>query len=220
MKNILIIDDDEAFMKAVCTVLKNKARLTTVNSRSEFYKFIDQEVYDLIITDYKMNFWDGLEVVQFIRKKYPKLPVIILSAFADKEMAIKCANFKIHKILEKPFELSDLYSAIDEAFALSSRSANALAYGPVTLHDEHYYVRIDSAQIQLTETEFKIFKLLVLNIEKIVERHEFKKTIWDELVVAPNVLDTHLLNLKKKLPLLKERIKNTRGKGYFLAAYV
>lgn len=79
-KRILIVDDEESIRLLLTTTLKTfDYDVDTVKSGLEAVKRIDEKVYDLIITDYRMPEMDGLELTKKIKSSHPAIPVLIIT---------------------------------------------------------------------------------------------------------------------------------------------
>lgn len=218
---ILAIDDDLAFLRTLQSVLKPTAYVRVANNRNNFIEAFRAEAFDVIITDYKMNLWSGLDLIEYVQEQDRTLPIIIVSGVADKGMAIKCSNLQVHRIIEKPIQLDELHDAIQSAFSRKRKllTVVGLTFGPLKLYEDTFIVENNLSRVRLTETEFNILKILVENVERRVDRCVFEKRLWGNNRVCEHTLDTHLFNLKRKLPLLKAFLKNIRGHGYLLSEF-
>gem|GEM_PF-4345528 len=69
-------------------------------------------------------------------------------------------------------------------------------------------------EIQLTGTEFRILHAFVCADGKRISREEIVRLVWGSANMSPNLFDTHLMNLRKKIPELNTHLRAVRGKGY------
>ncbi len=119
-KKILIIDDEELFLKPLTkflTLMKYQVNIATDGSYG-----IDLQnsiKFDLIITDLKMKNLNGIEVINFLSKKYPETKIIVVSAYVNSEeyadMIKEIKNNKYVKALfQKPVIFDELLAKIKE----------------------------------------------------------------------------------------------------------
>ena len=73
-----------------------------------------------------------------------------------------------------------------------------------------------AGNFELTEVEFKIVSYMLSQRGRWISRVELIEQVWGKSSISRNVLDTHLTNLKRKVPNLRDAIKVVRGRGYLL----
>ncbi|MFH0985262.1 MAG: response regulator [Candidatus Omnitrophota bacterium] len=114
---ILFVDDEEDllwFLKRTYQPLGYET--LTAGSGLEALKIVEEcgEKINLVILDLKMPGMGGIEVLKSIRRHYPKLPVIILTAFCDREQ--ECEDLGIEAFIKKPYSLKELDIVIERVF--------------------------------------------------------------------------------------------------------
>ncbi len=77
-------------------------------------KALESESVDLVVTDLKMPVMDGFEFLSRMRKTYPDIPVIVISAFINSEAERKLSSLGVSHYFEKPFDLEDLVNWIQK----------------------------------------------------------------------------------------------------------
>ncbi|MBU0504812.1 MAG: response regulator [bacterium] len=114
-KKIVLIDDEEDFLELMTTMLEfHNYDVTAYSQADQFVAKLDEETYDLVVTDLLMPVMTGFEVLENIRAKesYKKIPAIVLTAKrlnGDEQKLIKKYG---GQVLEKPFEPQALVSKI------------------------------------------------------------------------------------------------------------
>ncbi|MBQ8637612.1 MAG: response regulator [Lachnospiraceae bacterium] len=86
---------------------------------------------DLIITDIRMARVDGIEAVREVRKQFPRVPVIMMSAYDDKEYLKSALDLQVRGYLEKPFTLEQVQEAVKRVIDFineKKQTANAVGY--------------------------------------------------------------------------------------------
>ncbi len=117
-KSILVIDDDPGMLRALSKVLSGEgATVTCANWAGDGFDILtkrDKQI-DLVITDLRMPFLNGITVVYAIHELFPTLPVIVLTAFATREARAACLDQGAVAFLEKPIESPELVAAVKKA---------------------------------------------------------------------------------------------------------
>ncbi len=116
MSEILLVEDDRAMARALDLLLAPRGRVTVVRTFGAARKALTASGYDLIITDHELPGGSGLEVFALVPET---TPVIVITAFATKQIAIQSVNAHAFGFLEKPFDPAELLALVDSA--LSSR---------------------------------------------------------------------------------------------------
>jgi len=229
---IVLIDDDPSFLRAMAVSLRHLGEVHCLSGSQSLFEVVKDA--DLVITDYKVSPMDGREIIRRLRVSSPGLPVILVTAFATKEVVIEAANMHAFAILEKPFDIGEMENvarrALDSAdprrpsVARTAADSGGGAVASPSLADslndgihlcwESLTARLGETSVRLTDIEFRILALLRMNPGRRVPRDVFVHEIWGTKRISENALDTHLGNLKKKIPQLRERIQVIRGKGY------
>ena len=104
-KYILILDDDDFFLKSVERVLKfNGFNLLTASTCKQAFELCSIYDFCVIISDYKMPDMNGLEFLQKIKQLYPHVVLIMLTAVSDVNIAIDAINdIGIFKFIVRTF---------------------------------------------------------------------------------------------------------------------
>lgn len=108
---ILYVDDDKLLTSTFSTLMKVEGYRDVVvfNNPLEAVEYLKTETPDLIISDFLMPEMNGLEFLREAKKVYPEVSMILLTAYADKENAIKTINeIGVYKYIEKPWDNDDL----------------------------------------------------------------------------------------------------------------
>ncbi|UBM63496.1 sigma-54 dependent transcriptional regulator [Candidatus Sulfidibacterium hydrothermale] len=107
--SILLIDDEPAQITSIKAFLKRRHyRVFTAGSGVEAMKILNNEMIDLVFTDFRMPDMNGLEVVKAIKAFNPEIPVIVITAFSDTEEAVNVMKEGAFDYLPKPVDLDEL----------------------------------------------------------------------------------------------------------------
>ncbi|GAB6182464.1 response regulator [Thermodesulfovibrio hydrogeniphilus] len=114
--NVLLVDDEEQFLKVVSQRLGMRGlKLETATSGDEAIKKTDQRDFDAIILDLVMPGKSGIEVLKEIRSKHPDLQIIILTGHGSVEAGVEAIKEGAMDFLQKPVDIEKLLEKISEA---------------------------------------------------------------------------------------------------------
>jgi DNA-binding response OmpR family regulator len=206
---ILIIDDDIEFTSQLQKSLsKSYGCIKSKNSLTEARGCIQSESFDILLLDYDLGVGTGFEILETLQTLTEKPKVIFMTSYGTKELAIDSINLGINKFLNKPFRIDSLKKMINELSIKETQDC-------ISFSNKNFSIKYNEESISLTEVEFNIFQFLCENKNQIITNEDLHFHIYKEEVKVKNALQTHLSNLKKKLPSnLVGSLKNIRGKGY------
>ncbi len=115
--NLLLVEDDADFKKSLASRLsKRNYNVTAVESAEDALEQIESEIFEVIVSDIKLNGMDGLEFLSRVKKMDEDLPVILITGYANLETARKAVALNAYNYLIKPLSnISDLIIPINNA---------------------------------------------------------------------------------------------------------
>jgi Response regulator containing CheY-like receiver, AAA-type ATPase, and DNA-binding domains len=117
---ILVVDDDPAAQRALIQVLRReKYEVEGASSAREALTQLHGRSYDLVITDIRMERIDGMELMRSVRAEWPELPVIVMTAFASIDTAIRSIHEGAYDYISKPYEIDELRVTVRRALEQS-----------------------------------------------------------------------------------------------------
>ena len=113
---IMIIDDEKIVgdMARLSLEAEGYAVETFLNAEPAL-KRLQEEKFDVVVTDYKMRGIDGMEVLRTVRSRYPGTQVIMITAFANLDAAIEALRRDVHDFFPKPVKIKELKESIRRA---------------------------------------------------------------------------------------------------------
>jgi DNA-binding response OmpR family regulator len=117
---LLIIDDNKEILTALTDFLsKKKYDVVSASDGLDGLKLIEteQQGFDLVITDLVMPNISGVGLISIIKKKFPELPVIAITGWGEHPEAL-ATEAQANRVLEKPFDLSELDTVIRELLSI------------------------------------------------------------------------------------------------------
>lgn len=115
-KRIMVIDDEKIVGEMAKLSLEQEgyAVETFVNAEPALAR-LEQERFDVVVTDYKMKGIDGMEVLRTVKRLHPGVKVIMITAFANLDTAIEALRGDVHDFFPKPVKLRELKASIQRA---------------------------------------------------------------------------------------------------------
>jgi DNA-binding NtrC family response regulator len=113
---ILIVEDENDLRRETAAFLELYCRRVhqAANGRDALALF-DKEMPDLVISDIRMPFMDGIELVTCLRKSYPDTPIIFCTAFTETAYLLKAIELQVAAFVRKPVDVDELIAAITRA---------------------------------------------------------------------------------------------------------
>ena len=113
--NVLYVEDCKVTQLLLSSIVNDivESIIFADDGVDGYKKFLKNKV-DLIITDYNMPNEDGLAMVEKIRKKDTNIPIILISALDDLEVATRALNLDINAFVKKPIDKDELLNAIEK----------------------------------------------------------------------------------------------------------
>ncbi len=121
-KSILIIDDERDMLQLLKRSLEPdmKCRIQTAQSGKEGLQILAREPQDLVLADIKMPEMNGLELLELIKRDYPDLTVVMMTAFGGVDTAVEAMRNGAYDFITKPFDHETLLVRLEKALERSS----------------------------------------------------------------------------------------------------
>jgi len=116
-KNSIMVIDDEKIVGAMSkrSLEQEGYEVETFLDGESALARLKQKSFDVVITDLKMKGIDGLEILRTVKQLYPKTVVIMITAFANLDVAIEALRDDVHDFFPKPVKIKDLKASIKKA---------------------------------------------------------------------------------------------------------
>jgi len=115
---ILLIDDEKDLLDWLSVVLEKEGySVRCANSGEDGIRMFKQEPSDMVISDIRMGKLSGIDVLRQIKQHNPEVIVLLMTAYASVETAVKALRHGAYDYLTKPFQLDELKIVIKRAFS-------------------------------------------------------------------------------------------------------
>ena len=130
MSTILIVDDEQSMRDFLAIMLRKEGyAVVTVEDGNEAVKAVEEDIYDLVITDIKMPGMDGLQVLSSVKRVSPTTLVIVITAYSSTEDAVLAMKQGALDYITKPFDIEKIKLVIKNALDRKK------------LHEEHDFYK-------------------------------------------------------------------------------
>lgn len=218
---ILIIEDQESLSKLLKKGFEKEGYAADylLNGEDGQKRIeIHHADYDVVVLDLMLPKRSGYEVCKNIRATGITIPVLILTAKDTEEEKVKLLDSGADDYMVKPFSFKELLARVR---ALTRRPEvslpTELTVGNLTLKPAVKTAFVDSKEIKLTLTEFRLLEYLMRNHDRVMEREAITTNIWDfDFDSFSNIVDVYVNRLRKKINGGRKKglLKTIRGVGY------
>jgi DNA-binding NtrC family response regulator len=116
-ERILVVDDEPNMLRLLKTILMDKTgyEVTTTNNPLEVNKMLQDDHYDLVITDLKMPLVDGIDLIGIVKSIDAAMPIIVITAYGTIETAEEAIQKGAYDFITKPFRKETILITIKRA---------------------------------------------------------------------------------------------------------
>lgn len=219
---ILIVDDEAGVRELLKDALKLAGFETqAANDGMGALTLLRSYTPDIMIIDINMPLMDGFELVERLRKTGNNVPVLMLSARADRVDITRGLTLGADDYVVKPFGLEELVlrlKAILRRSHLSGAQSTSLKCGPISIDDSTHTVTFNDNSVDLSPTEYRLLQVLIENKNRVLSKSVLLDDVWGITFESEStVVDTYISYLRKKLHRDGyEGIKTIRGVGFVI----
>lgn len=223
---ILVVDDDPDLRRFLAGELDVEGyHVDMAATGQEALCKIRDYPPDLILLDWTLPDFSGLEVCRRMRNSDVITPVLMLTARDDIPERVEALDAGADDYLTKPFSIEELLARVrarlrrDHSPTTYSSDVEILRLGDLTMNTATREVERKGVLINLTVREYALLQTLLREPNRVHERSELIKAVWGENHFGDsNLLDVYIRYLRKKIeqPGLPTLIQTIRGVGFML----
>lgn len=221
MTDILLVEDSQELNTLMCTFLEKAGYgVRGVCTGEEAEQFLQKEQAKLIILDVMLPGMDGFAFCTGIRE-ISSVPIIFLSAKADKEDKMNGFLSGADDYMEKPVDMDILQAKVAAMMKRSydlKQKNTVIHSGALSIDKESRQVFLNGEEISLTVKEYELLELLTENPGKTLHKDFLFQKIWGMDSFSENqTLTVHIKMLRNKIeenPRAPKRIQTIWGVGY------
>ncbi|HEF6793968.1 TPA: response regulator transcription factor [Campylobacter jejuni] len=211
---ILVVEDEVKARESMINILSERfSKVIGAQNGDEGLKKFKKFKPDLVITDIAMPIMDGLDMAREIKEISDDVPIVVLSAYSEKERLLRSIDIGIDKYLIKPVDMEELFKVLDYLIG-EKIEANML----VKISEEYQFNKTkrtliySGGEIVLTKKELAFISLLLKQPGALVLHEDIKKNVWIGEHVSDTAVRTFIKRVRDKVG--EDFIKNVPSLGY------
>jgi two-component system, OmpR family, response regulator len=219
---VLVVDDEPNIVDVVTMALRFQGfAVESAGTGAGAIAAVSSFRPDLIVLDIMLPDMEGFDVAQRLGAQHNRVPIIFLTARDATDDKVRGLTIGGDDYVTKPFSLEELVARIRTVLrrsGLAEPESSRLTFEDVELDEDAHEVSRAGAPIDLTATEYRLLRYLLLNPRRVLTRAQLLEHVWDyDFGGDARVLETYVSYLRRKLdahgpPL----IQTIRGVGYAL----
>ena len=221
---LLIVDDDPELLRFLMDELRGAGHqcIGCDNGQDALLRW-RQESFDLVVLDWTLPDFSGVELCRRLRSSGNTTPVLMLTARDDVDERVQALDAGVDDYLTKPFNLKELHARVRArlrrgGYEQDARGASSgIALGDLLLDPIERRVHRGARTIALSQREFELLLFLVRNSDEVQGRQTILDAVWGAPFVGdPNTLDVYMGYLRKKVEAKGEAqlLHTVRGVGF------
>jgi DNA-binding response OmpR family regulator len=221
MVKILIVEDDLVTIENIREAIKNDDYLICSEENGfQAVKRIGKEIFDIIILDINLPGLNGFEITKEIKvypEKYGMPKILMLTEKVEINDVVHGFEIGADDYLKKPFNPVELMYRVRKMSEPFLEKRRILRFEEVTIDSETGIVKIGDEEKTLSKREHALLNYIILNKGIVMSKEKIYEEIWGDYLEPGNTtVDMCLSRLRKKIPILYNRLENIKGMGYRL----
>src|SRR5215216_846633 len=219
---LLVVEDDANILELLSASLRFAGfDVSTATSGSAAVSAARNATPDLVVLDVMLPDLDGFEVIRLMREGGARTPVVFLTARDGTDDKIRGLTLGGDDYVTKPFSLEELVARIRSILrrsGLAEPESSRLTFEDIELDEDAHEVTRAGKNVELTATEYRLLRYLMLNPRRVLTRSQLLEHVWEyDFGGDARVLETYVSYLRRKLDLHGPPLIHTvRGVGYAL----
>lgn len=226
MRRILFLEDEPTIREVLAEYMKmQRYEVTEACDGDEAVALLKSQNFDLAVLDIIVPKRSGLEVLAYIRQECPDMAVIMLTALDDEQTQVKAFNAYADDYVIKPVSPLILLKRMETILRRTTHNRTSpgikdqtdKAEQGLSIDQDAYQAYYDGQALPLTLSEYLLLSTLYQEPQRVFTREQLILRIFNEEYIGNDrIIDAHVKNLRKKLPM--NLIKTVIGVGYQYAS--
>jgi two-component system OmpR family response regulator len=219
---ILVVDDEPNIVDVISMALRFEGfQVESASTGADAIAAVAARPPQLLVLDVMLPDIDGFEVARRLASARAEVPIIFLTARDSTEDVVHGLTVGGDDYVTKPFSLEELIARIRTILrrsGLSEEASSKLMLADLELDEDTHQVSRGGREIDLTATEFRLLRYLMLNPRRVLTRSQLLDHVWNyDFGGDARVLETYISYLRKKIDVdAPPLIHTVRGVGYAL----
>jgi DNA-binding response OmpR family regulator len=221
---ILVVEDEKRVASFIAKGFQEEGHAVDMvhDGEAGSYQAINFD-YDVVVLDVMLPKRSGFDVINDIRAKKPRLPVIMLTAKEEVDARITGLDRGADDYMVKPFAFAELSARVRALLRRGAQENTKLVVADLELDTATRIVKRANQRIDLKLKEYALLEFLMRHVNHPVTRTMITEHIWDiHHDNMSNVVDVHIKSLRDKVDrgFSVSLIQTIRGVGYMLATEI
>ena len=219
---VLVVDDEDSITDLVATALRYVGFEVAVasNGRQALERAASFRP-ELVVLDVMLPDLDGFEVVRRLRSDGVRVPIVFLTARDAVEDRVAGLTAGGDDYVTKPFSLEELVARVRAVLRRTSggpEQSGRMQIADLELDEDSHQVWRAGQAVDLTATEFKLLRYLMMNPRRVLSKAQILDHVWQyDFGGDGSIVETYISYLRKKVDAAEPRLIHTvRGVGYTL----
>ncbi|MGO1851977.1 MAG: response regulator transcription factor [Microbacteriaceae bacterium] len=219
---ILVVDDEPNIRDLLSTGLSfGGYQVKTVSNGAATISAVLEEEPDLIILDVMLPDMNGFSVTKRLRGAGFTAPILFLTAKDDTQDKIEGLNAGGDDYVTKPFALDEIVARVQAILrrTMQADEESIIRAGELSMDQDTHDVFVGKEPIELSPTEFKLLRYLILNPNRVLSKAQILDHVWEyDFNGDAGIVESYISYLRRKIdPFTDESVIQTkRGFGYML----
>jgi two-component system OmpR family response regulator len=219
---ILVVDDEPNITELLAMALRHEGyAVQSVASGRAALAAVTEFKPALVILDVMLPDLDGFDVLRRLSANGHKVPIIFLTARDATEDKVHGLTVGGDDYVTKPFSLEEVIARVRAVLRRNGdqgEESGRLVLADLELDEEAHEVRRAGRTVDLTPTEYRLLRYLLVNAGRVLTRAQILDHVWDyDFGGDASVLETYVSYLRRKVDQVQPRlIQTVRGVGYVL----
>lgn len=220
---VLVVDDEPNIVDVISMALRFQGfEVAAAHTGGEAIAQVATFRPDLMLLDVMLPDMEGFDVARRLGSQRGAVPIIFLTARDATEDKVRGLTTGGDDYVTKPFSLEELVARVRTVLRRSGNGTHdpILRFADLELNEDTHEVFRAERSIQLTPTEFKLLRYLMLNPRRVLSKSQILDHVWQyDFDGNANVVENYISYLRKKVDASGEPLIHTvRGVGYCLRA--
>ncbi|GAA1490056.1 response regulator transcription factor [Brachybacterium sacelli] len=223
---LLVVDDEPNIRDLLATSLRFAGfEVFTASTGNEAIREATDHQPDLVVLDVMLPDMDGFTVTRRLRDRGEQYPILFLTARDETQDKVAGLTVGGDDYVTKPFSLEEVVARIRAVLRRTHGGHDAtvdssLVVGDLRLDEDSHEVYRADVTIELSPTEFKLLRYLMLNAGRVVSKTQILDHVWDyDWSGEVGIVESYISYLRRKIDVIGDPMIHTkRGIGYVLRA--
>ena len=219
---VLVVDDEPNIVDVVSMALRfHGYAVETAGTGADALSAVTAFRPDLIVLDVMLPDMEGFDVAKRLGAQRADVPIIFLTARDATEDKVTGLTIGGDDYITKPFSLEEVVARVRAVLRRTrgeQDDTSVLRVGDLELDEDTREVRRDGTDIELSPTEFKLLRYLMLNANRVLSKAKILDHVWQyDFGGQATVVETYISYLRRKIDIVDPPLIHTvRGVGYSL----